>query len=171
MDVAQNSVSADASLIGVDVLENGEKLLIQISDNGRGMSLEQASRVTDPFYTTRTTRDVGLGVPLFKLAAEQTGGGLELTSELGKGTAVKASFNTGHIDMTPLGDINETIVLLITCNPAINFVYTREKDGRRFTLDTREVRDILGEDVPLSESDVAAWLREWLNENELTINN
>jgi hypothetical protein len=166
MDVAQNSVSAGSSLIGIDVLENGDTLLIKISDNGRGMSAEQVNSVTDPFYTTRTTRDVGLGVPLFKLAAEQTGGGLKISSEPGKGTVVEASFITGHIDMTPIGDMNETIVLLITCNTAINFVYTREKDGKRFTLDTREVRGILGEDVPLSEPDVAEWLREWLKENE-----
>jgi hypothetical protein len=171
MDVAQNSVSAAASLIGIDILENGDKLLIQISDNGRGMSPEQVQSVTDPFFTTRTTRDVGLGVPLFKLAAEQTGGSLEITSEQGRGTVVKACFNTGHIDMTPLGDMNETIVLLITCNPAIDFVYVREKDGNRFTLDTREVREILGEDVPLSEPDVAAWLRDWLKENENELKN
>jgi hypothetical protein len=166
MDIAQNSVSAGASLIGIDVLENGGTLLIRISDNGRGMSPEQVKSVTDPFFTTRTTRDVGLGVPLFKLAAEQTGGGLEIESELGKGTAVTASFVTGHIDMTPIGDMSETIVLLVTCNPAIDFVYTREKDGRRFALDTREARETLGEDVPLSEPSVAAWLRDWLRENE-----
>jgi hypothetical protein len=171
MDVAQNSVSAGAGLIGIDVIENKDTLLIQISDNGRGMSPEQVNSVTDPFFTTRTTRDVGLGVPLFKLAAEQTGGGLTVTSEQGKGTVVRASFNTGHIDMTPLGDINETIVLLITCNPEIDFVYIREKGGKRFTLDTREVRGVLGEDIPLSEPDVAAWLRDWLKENENELKN
>ena len=171
MDIAQNSVSARASMIGIDVMENVDKLLIRISDNGRGMSPEQVKSVTDPFYTTRTTRDVGLGVPLFKQAAEQTGGELEIASEPGGGTVVKATFFTGHIDMTPLGDINETIVLLISCNTHIDFVYTREKDGKRFTLDTREVREILGEDVALSGPDVVAWLRDWLkeNENELTM--
>lgn len=166
MDVAQNSVSAGAGLIGIDVLENADKLIIRISDDGRGMSPEQVNSVTDPFFTTRTTRDVGLGVPLFKLAAEQTGGGLEISSEPGRGTLVKASFVTSHIDMTPIGDMSETIVLLISCNPKLDFVYTREKDGRRFTLDTREVREILGEDVSLSEPDIVAWLRDWLHEND-----
>jgi hypothetical protein len=171
MDVAQNSVSAGASLICIDISEKGDTLLIKIGDNGRGMGPGQVRRVTDPFYTTRTTRDVGLGVPLFKLAAEQTGGSFEIASELGKGTTVEARFVTSHIDMTPLGDINETIVLLVTCNPAIDFAYTREKDGRRFALDTREVRGILGEGVPLSEPDVAAWLRDWLRDNENELKN
>ncbi len=166
MDIAQNSVSAGASLIEIGVAESGGELVISIRDNGRGMSAETAARVTDPFYTTRTTRDVGLGVPLFKMAAEQTGGGLEISSEPGVGTLVTARFITGHIDMTPLGDVNETVVLLISCNPELDFVYTRKKDGKSFTLDTREVREILGAGVPLNGSDVTMWLRDWLKENE-----
>ncbi len=89
MDVAQNSVSAGAKLIGIDVLENTDSLVINIRDDGKGMTPEQVKSVTDPFYTTRTTRDVGLGVPLFKLAAEQTGGSFAISSEPGKGTLVR----------------------------------------------------------------------------------
>lgn len=166
LDVAQNSISANAALVQIAQKQAGNRLIVTISDNGRGMSPEQVAQVTNPFFTTRTTRDVGLGVPLFKMACEQTGGRFSIESELGKGTVVTAEFVTDHIDMTPVGDMNSTILLLITCNPHIDFVYTHEIDGKSFTLDTRELREILGDDVEFNNTEVAAWIRDYLAENE-----
>lgn len=167
MDIAQNSVRANASLITIEVNEskNENLLTISIEDNGCGMSEEQLQNVIDPFFTSRTTRKVGLGIPLFKLASEQTGGKFSINSKLNKGTKTKASFVTSSIDMTPLGDINSTICILIRCNPQIDFVFIHSTDLDSFTLDTRELKEVLGEDVPLDTPDVILWIEEYLREN------
>ena len=171
LDVAQNSVRAGASLITILVTEEPDKdlLTIVIGDDGCGMSPSQVRQVQDPFFTTRTTRRVGLGVPLFKMAVEMSGGGLSIQSREGEGTVVTATFGLSHIDRMPLGDINGTVAALIQCNPAIDFVYTRAVGSRAMTLDTREFRQILG-DVPLDAPEVSAFIREYLEENtaELT---
>jgi anti-sigma regulatory factor (Ser/Thr protein kinase) len=166
MDVAQNSISAGAKLVEISVIETGERLAITIADDGKGMTEEQVRSVTDPFYTTRTTRSVGLGVPFFKMSSEMTGGTFEIRSVPGEGTAVTAGYVAAHIDMTPIGDMNETILLLIFGNPNLDFLYRRERDGKGFTLDTRQLREVLGEDVPLNDNDVAAWIRAYLAEQE-----
>lgn len=166
MDVAQNSITAGASLIEIRVEEDRQKgeLVISILDNGKGMSKEQVRRVVDPFFTTRTTRKVGLGVPLFKMEAEMTGGDFSVRSELGKGTEVRARFITTHVDMIPLGNINDTMVLLISCNPDRDFLFIHQIDGKKLELDTRQLRQVLGEDVPLNEPDVVQWIRGYLQE-------
>ncbi len=163
LDVTQNSITAGASLIGIDVVTRGSELTVEIRDDGCGMTEEQAANVTDPFYTTRTTRRVGLGIPFFKMAAEMTGGSFSLRSQKGVGTTVTAVFDTSNIDCMPLGDIGETIFLLVTQNEC-DFVYHREIDGRSFTLDTRELREILG-GIPLSQPEVAAFVKEYIAEN------
>lgn len=165
MDVAQNSVVAGATLTEIRVIEQGIHLQIEIRDNGKGMTEEQVQNVVDPFFTTRTTRKVGLGVPLFKMQAEMTGGGLTITSKPGEGTDVVATFDMSHVDMIPIGDMESTILLLITCNPDSDFVYYRSRDDRSFTLDTRELREVLGGDVPLNSPDVTVWIKEFLQEN------
>ena len=166
LDIAQNSVAADSSLVTVEAIEKTatHELTLCVADNGKGMTKEQLEAVRDPFFTTRTTRKVGLGVPLFKMAAEMTGGGLTIESELGKGTTVTAVFKTDHVDFTPLGDMTSTIVALITMNTHIDFVYHFKKDKYEFSLDTRKLKEILG-DVSLSEPSIALWLTEYINEN------
>jgi signal transduction histidine kinase len=166
MDVAQNSVRAEASLVRITVTESDkdDKLTIQIADDGCGMTEEQVQQVIDPFFTTRTTRKVGLGVPLFKLSAEQTGGSFDIQSEKGVGTTTTASYVKSHVDMTPLGDINDTVKILIQCNPDIDFIFTHSTDNGSFTLDTRELREILG-DVSLDTPDVLEWIADYLEEN------
>ena len=166
MDIVQNSLVAGASLVAVIVCEDDVNLTIIIEDNGKGMDAETLARVQSPFYTTRTTRSVGLGIPLYKMACEMTGGSLELSSSPGVGTKLKALFIKGHIDMVPLGDISQTIQLLVTCNPEVDFVYTRTLHNRSYTMDTREMRDVLGEDVPLSSPEVSLWLKEYLGEQD-----
>ena len=166
LDIAQNSISAGAPLITIEVSENtvDHILLIGIYDNGKGMSESQVKSVIDPFFTTRTTRKVGMGIPLFKMAAEQTGGSLEIKSELGVGTEVKAYFKTDSVDFTPLGDVASTIQMLITMNIDRDFVYKRTVDGREFVCDTRELKAILG-DVPLDTYEISQWILEFIKEN------
>ncbi len=164
MDVAQNSIVAGATLITIHAACHGDRLTVEISDNGKGMSEEQLAHVTDPFFTTRTTRKVGLGVPLFKMQAELTGGMFSIDSQTGIGTHLKAEFVTSHVDMIPLGDLNQTILLLITCNPDLDFVFIHDTDETTFTLDTRELREVLGGEVPLNDPAVTKWIREALEE-------
>ena len=167
LDVAQNSVRAGASLISISVRADTKQdtLTIVIEDNGCGMTKEQAARVIDPFFTTRTTRKVGLGVPFFKLAAESTGGSFSIRSEPGVGTVVTAVFILSHIDRMPLGDMVSTIHTLITMNTGIDFLYTFCMDGRQFVLDTREFREILG-DIPFDAPEISSYIREYLTEND-----
>lgn len=170
MDIAQNSVRAEASLITIDISESDKDdlLSITIKDNGKGMTKEQVERVIDPFFTTRTTRKVGLGIPLFKMAAEQTGGGLSIDSTPSIGTTLKADFVKSSVDMTPLGDVNSTVKILIQCNPDIDFLFTHSTDKANLSLDTRELREVLG-DVPLDTQDVLEWISEFLNEQTTII--
>ena len=165
LDIAQNSIAAGAPLIEIEISQSTADglLTIRIADNGCGMSSEQLANVRDPFYTTRTTRKVGMGIPLFRLAAEQTGGKLSIESEPGRGTTVTALFRTGSIDFTPLGDVTATIVTLITMNNDRDFIYTRRIDEKSFVLSTAQLREVLG-DVPLGEPEVAAWIKDYVSE-------
>ena len=170
LDIAENSVKAGAPLVEISVCEDSAKnlLTIEIKDNGCGMSKEFLSRVKDPFSTTRTTRRVGMGLSLFEAAAEQCGGSLEISSEEGVGTDVFVTFALNHIDRAPLGDMAGTIETLIGGSPDIDFIYRHKKDGREFTLDTREMRDTLG-GVPLDTPEVILWIGEYIKDgiNEL----
>ena len=171
MDIVQNSIRAGASLTTIRIDESvpGDTLAITVTDNGCGMSEEQVKSVIDPFFTTRTTRKVGLGVPLFKMEAEMTGGSFSVWSQKGEGTALTAVFVPSHVDMIPLGDMAGTVRLLITCNPDLDFVYTRSRDGRSFTLDTRELRAVLGGEVALSEPEVSEWIASYLQEQTAVV--
>ena len=167
LDIAQNSLSAGAGLVTLTVDEDSgaDSLTLRVEDDGRGMDADTLQRVRDPFYTTRTTRKVGMGIPLFRMAAEMTGGSLDIVSEPGKGTAVTASFSLSHIDRMPLGDMAGTVTAPIRLNPGVDFVYRHTGDGRSFEMDTRELRAQLG-DVPLSEPDVMEWIDGYLREQE-----
>lgn len=167
LDIAENSVAAGATLIEILLdINTGKKLLtLSVADNGKGMSPEMLGTVTDPFTTSRTSRKVGMGLPLLKMAAEQTGGTLAIESEQNAGTTVTATFTIGHIDLMPVGDMASTVATLIQCNPDIDFVFTASADGESFTADTREMRKILGGDVSFAVPQVALWLNEYLREN------
>ncbi len=166
LDIAQNSVRAEASLIEIKLIENTKTntLEISVSDNGKGMTPEQLENVRDPFFTTRTTRKVGMGIPLFRMAAEMTGGSFDIESDLGKGTKTTARFRTDHLDFTPIGDMCSTVIMLVTMNLHIDFVYIRQHDEKSFTMDTRQLKEILG-DVPLNEPSITAWLKDYITEN------
>lgn len=166
LDVAENSVRAGASLIEVTLTINQSKDLISviIKDNGCGMTPEQLDSVEDPFFTTRTTRKIGLGIPFFKMAAESTGGSFSIDSTKGVGTVTTANFVISHIDRMPIGDMNCTIHSLITLNTHIDFVYTYNFNGNSFILDTREFRSILG-NIDFNEPEVSEYIMQYLNEN------
>ncbi len=165
LDVINNSVKAGASLIGLTVCEDKKDnlLSVTISDDGCGMDADFLKTVTDPFRTTRTTRKVGMGLSLFKAAAEATDGTFSIASEKGKGTTVCATFTYNHIDRQPLGDMAETIITVLSGNPEIDFLYRHTVDGREFLLDTREIRQILG-DVELSGPEIILWLTDYIKE-------
>ena len=170
LDIAQNSISAGASLTEIVVNENtkDKTLLIGIYDNGCGMTEEQVKSVIDPFFTTRTTRKVGMGIPLFKMSCEQTGGKFTIESEKGVGTKINALYKTDSIDFTPLGDIASTIVTIVSMNADKEFLDRRVLDDKEFIFSTVEIKKIL-DGVPLSEPSVMNWIEEYLNEqyNEL----
>lgn len=168
LDVAKNSVTAGATNISILVEETPKRLTITIADNGCGMTPEFLSRVTDPFTTTRTTRKVGLGLPLMKMEAQMAGGDLSIESTLGVGTTVTSWFDPGNIDMPPLGDLVSSIITLIQGSPDIDFVFTHKKQDRSYTLDTSEIRAIMGE-ISLGEPEILAWLTDYLRENESTL--
>jgi hypothetical protein len=140
-----------------------DRLTIEIDDNGRGMDEETLRRVTDPFFTTRTTRHVGLGLPLFKAAAQRCEGDLVVTSQPGVGTQVRADFRLDHIDRAPLGDMRGTLLTALLSQRAYDLHYVHRVNRRVFDFDTREIRQVLG-DVPLTHPQVRAWLDEYLSE-------
>jgi hypothetical protein len=169
LDISQNSVKAGATLIQIDLHETDDWLTMTVTDNGCGMTAETLRGVIDPFYTTRTTRKVGLGIPLLKLAAEQTGGSVTISSRHesehpdSHGTEVVATFCKKHIDFTPLGDVISTVVTLIQGHPDVDFLFTHEISDKNISLDTREIRAVL-ENIPLDSFEVLNWIRESLAE-------
>ncbi len=166
LDITYNSIKAKAETIEITVLESVSKntVEIEIKDNGCGMSEEFLQKVTDPFVTTRTTRKVGLGIPLFKQSAEDTDGSFSIRSKVGEGTVVQASFRLDHLDRAPIGDMSGTMTSLIQANDQIRFIYRHATDNGTFVLDTDEFHAQLG-DVPLSEPAVLNWIGEYINEN------
>ncbi len=170
LDIAENSVKAKAKLIEILLTWENDTLRLKITDDGCGMTADILKRVSDPFYTTRTTRSVGMGISLLKLAAEQTGGYLTIdsVSELDcpdqHGTTLEALFYPDHIDSEPLGDIISTLITLIQGSPDIDFHYLDSSPERQVELDTRQIRETLGGDIPLNSFEVLEWIRGYLEE-------
>lgn len=161
LDIAENSVTAGSTLIKIRVRHDRaeDSLTVEIEDNGKGMSKETVEKVLDPFFTSRTTRKVGLGLSLLAQAARDTGGDISIQSEEGAGTAVRVRFRPSHVDMKPVGNLADTILVLIAANPGIDFIFIY---GDRYSLDTREIKTEL-DGVPINAPAVIAALREDLN--------
>ncbi|MEN6621716.1 MAG: ATP-binding protein [Smithella sp.] len=172
LDIAENSIRAGAKLIVISVTEDSVKdlLTIEISDNGCGMKGEEINRALDPFYTTKDVRRVGLGLPLLTDAARMSGGHLNLQSEAGKGTKVTATFQLNHIDRQPLGNISSTLVSLIVANSNVDFIYEHWHNNRQFKLDTRIIRNEIG-DIPIYHPEIVKYIRDVIEEglNEIKI--
>ncbi|MDF2499713.1 MAG: ATP-binding region ATPase domain protein [Anaerosporomusa subterranea] len=167
LDLVQNSVEAGADSVWLSVIEDLtlDLLTIRVVDNGRGMDEDTCHRVSDPFYTTRSTRRVGLGLPLIQMSTSQCGGQLVITSELGRGTTVEASWRWSHLDRPPLGDLATTLKSLIVGNSELDLNYTHQVGRNCFSLSVRELRDTLN-GIPFTQPDVLVWLDEYLNGNE-----
>ena len=168
LDILTNSISAGATRISVEICVSPEEdeLRIRIDDNGKGMSPDFLKTVTDPFSTTRTTRKVGLGIPLFKEACELTGGSFQIDSEPGAGTSVTGKFVLSSIDRLPLGDIGETVSGLIASYPDRDFVILfSNKQGDKSVFDTYDIRERL-QGVPLSEPDVYLFIKDYIKEQQ-----
>lgn len=174
LDITMNSVRAGATEITVELVENGDWLTFRVTDNGCGMTKEQLDKLSNPFFTTRKTRKVGLGIPFLKMLAEMTGGGVEITSihesvSSDHGTTTKAKFGRNHIDFIPLGDMVETVKTLIQGSPDINFTYIHKTEGGEVMLSCAEMREVLGE-IPLNEPEILEWIGENLREQYEAIN-
>jgi hypothetical protein len=165
LDVLQNSIEAGAKRIELCIVEDqaADILRISIRDDGRGMSGDMSERVLDPFFTTRTTRHVGLGLPLFAAAAERCNGRLDVDSTPGVGTAVAATFQLSHIDRAPLGDLVSTLLAVMLSDQSVDLYFRHRVDERLFELDTKEIQSTL-QPVPLSHPRVREWLKSALEE-------
>ena len=166
LDVAHNSISAGAKNIELSLSIGEETITVDIKDDGCGMSPEMLKKVTDPFTTTRTTRKVGMGLPLYKLAAEQTGGSLSIESRLGEGTDVSAVFYKNHIDCPPIGDMPLTIAMLMAAAESANLIYRFKTANGEFEISSDELREILGEGISLSEPEIQGWITEYIKQQE-----
>jgi len=166
MDIAQNSIRANAGLVVVSLnADAGRDLLeIVIEDDGDGMSEQTLAAVTDPFFTTRTTRKVGLGLPYYEMAAKMCGGDFSVRSAPGEGARVSASFRISHIDRAPLGNIGQTMALLAGANPAADFVYTIASGAESFAFDTREIKELL-DGVGIGSPEIVVYIEGYINEN------
>lgn len=170
LDLSQNSVAAGASLIEISVIEDtkNDRLTICIEDNGKGMDKDLLEKVKDPFVTTRTTRKIGLGIPLMQAACRRCEGDLSIESQKNVGTKLTATFKRSHIDRAPLGNIAETMLSLILagCSESsiIDFVYRHVMDQKEFCMDTREIRRMLGSEISLAEPDVLMWIKDYIND-------
>ena len=161
LDIVQNSLAAGSTRVEIRIREDlaADLLLIEVQDNGRGISEAMLARVVDPFVTSRTTREVGLGLPLLKEATERCEGCLEVHSEEGRGTTVVARFRLDHFDRAPLGDMGETVGILIAANPHVDFLYEHRVDAQVYTLETMEMRQVLGP-VGLDDPSVLDFVRQ-----------
>jgi hypothetical protein len=165
LDIAENSVAAGASSVQIRVVEDTrlDRLNLSVIDDGKGMNPETVAQVTDPFFTSRTTRKVGLGLPLLKEAAEACQGSLQIISALGRGTTVKVEFQRSHIDRMPLGDLPATYLTLLVTDPQIRWQFNYQVDEREFDFDSQPIMQALG-DLAITEPQVLAYLRETLAE-------
>jgi len=170
LDIVQNSTRANASLVKIEIEEDTERNLISITikDDGSGMPSDMVKNVEDPYVTSRTTRKVGMGIPLFKQSAVQSGGGLYIISEIGIGTTIIATFQMDNIDTPPWGDLPGVIALLASGNPTVDFYYSHSYNGVEYIFDTFAVKEILG-DTPISEPQVANFLKTMIAENLVEI--
>ena len=163
LDIVENSVAANADTIEIRITEDTERdlLSVEVIDNGIGMDDETVRKVLDPFYTSKTVRRFGLGLPLLSEAAKAANGDLSITSKKGEGTKLRADFQYSHIDRRPLGDMAQTIFTLVMGNPETDFVYVHKKNGHTYKFDTRIIRAELG-DIPINSLEGMRKIREYL---------
>jgi hypothetical protein len=160
LDIVENSLTAGARKVEIRIDEDrgADRMTVEIIDDGCGMDEAMIKQALDPFFTTKTVRRVGLGLPLLAEACRMSNGELSLQSRPGKGTTVRATFQYSHIDRKPLGQMGDTLITLIVGHPEVDLLYEHRKDGKVFSLDTREIKSDFG-DVPLNAPRVVSALR------------
>lgn len=170
LDIVQNSIKANATLVEIIIDENtsNNTFTIIIKDDGLGMNEQTLSSVSDPFFTTRTTRKVGLGVSLFKMACELTEGSFIIESKEYVGTTITAVFTNDHIDRAPLGDIEETLTILILNDKNIDIYYKHIYQSKEYVFDTREIKQVL-EGIPLDNYEIIMWIKNNIKEGIYTL--
>lgn len=166
LDLVQNSIEAEATTVTLEIIEDTAKdsMIIRISDNGRGMNKKMRQLVIDPFITTRTTRRIGLGLPLMDMSTKRCGGYLNIDSTPGQGTVIEAMYQHSHLDRPPMGNLVETIKSILVANPVLQFSYHHTVNNRSITVSSREIDDIL-DGIPLTQPDVLVWLHGYLSDN------
>jgi hypothetical protein len=171
LDIVQNSITAKATQIEILVAEDVESdhLIIEITDNGTGMDEQTLNTVADPFFTTRNTRKVGMGISLFRQAAERCNGSLTIHSQLNKGTTLKVIMRITHIDKQPMGDIAGVISLMVSANPAIDFIYQHKTGKGSYLFNSKEIKQVL-EDIPITDLKVVKFIREMIQDQLNEIN-
>ncbi len=165
MDIIENSVKAEARDIKVEIIESETENIfsLYVEDNGCGMSLDMLEKVRDPFTTSRTTRKVGLGIPMLEQTCIQCNGGLYLESTPGKGTVLKAHMEYNNIDRPPMGDIINSLYLLLIMHPETDFLYIHRFNENEFILDTKEIKEII-DPMPLNDPEIGEWLKSFIEE-------
>lgn len=165
LDIAENGANAGAAAVSILIDDSQDKVLFFVKDNGRGMNEETVKRVTNPFYTSRTERRVGLGLPFLKQLSEMCGGGFSIVSEPGKGTEVTASFLKSHIDTPPLGDIPSTLMILFLGNPHIAWTYTHRRGEREFVVESEGLKEALDDENPFINPTLALGIKDYIRSN------
>ena len=167
LDIVENSVAARADKIEIRISEDKKKdlLSVEVIDNGIGMDKETRKKAVDPFYTSRTVRRFGFGLPLLSEAAKAANGQFFIKSKKGEGTRIKADFQYSHIDRKPLGDMGQTIITLVIGNPEIDLIYVHKKNSHKYSLDTRKIKAQL-KDAPINSPDGIRMIREDLKKIE-----
>lgn len=165
LDIVYNSIRAKASLIKIFFKDStlSNEIIMRVEDNGTGMNEETVEKVQNPFYTTRTTRDVGLGIPLLKIGALSCNGSFRLESKENVGTLIEATYQKDHLDTPPVGDLAETLVTLIQANENIEYEFHYEEDKLVFDLNTVEIKEIL-DGVSIVEPEIIIWLKSYIKE-------
>lgn len=163
LDIVENSLAAGAKNVEIRIAEDisQDKLSIEIIDDGQGMNTDLQSKALDPFFTTKTTRKVGLGLPLFKESCEICNGHFLLESQPGRGTKIKATLPYSHIDRKPIGNMGETLLVLIVGHPDVDIYYEHKRENVKFSLHTKELREILGE-IPLNDPEIFSFLKTYI---------
>lgn len=166
LDITQNSIRAGAKMVKLTIDEavNDNLLEIIIEDNGKGIPADKLPDITNPFVTSRTTRKVGLGLSLFKAAAEGCGGRFEIQSEVNVGTKVYASFEYNNIDRVPIGNMPDTVITMLMSFGEAELVYVQKYNGKTFLFDTREIKEILGEDSLMNDPEILTWIKGYVDE-------
>lgn len=170
MDIVQNSIKAHATQVEIFIIENIVNNLFEflVKDNGKGIEKNLIEKIKDPFFTSRSTRKIGLGVPFVNQMCQMCGGNLNIESEVGIGTTIDATMEYNNIDRPPLGDISSTIQAIIISNPYIDFIYKHIYNNKEFGLSTKDMKEILG-DIPFSNPEVSVWIKDYIEQNLLLI--